>query len=323
MSVASTKNYVAGFINPDNVSLQALNLTSINPLTGEPTFITLSTNEDEELLINDIPVSGGGGSGYALLGGSNTFTQSNLFNGAGPSTVQIGNGEGDFSSSMSLTSKFDTDNNIYGLQITNGGLYLGNIDGTPTDSYFVLLGCSEAGDGTLAVYGNLNIQGNTITFNGSTFTANTSDLDISKSVTINGNLTLTNTVDGSLSSSIMSQTDTIPETIQYQANIQLFGGSPNRTIALNYEAQDDIFIYQNFTGNLEVNSGLTVSPNIEQYTGNTNRVNLYADNTTNSQLNVDGSLSIATPPPVGNDSNLVPTTAWVNAAIAAAIAAIP
>jgi hypothetical protein len=289
MSVASTKNYVAGFISPDNVSFQALNLTSISPLTGESTFITLSTNEDEELLINDIPVSGGGGSGYALLGSSNTFTQPNLFNGAGPSTLQIGNSEG---FTMSLTA-IDTPG--YALQISNGGLYLGNLDGSPENSKFVLLACDETNSNQLNIYGALEIStpntGGTVTLSCTNqgLSLNGGSL-IANGITCNGNINANNGIIIPQSFRIDTYEVFIDSTVSY--------------------AQTSISTDEN---------GLTINNDFTIYGyGSTNSIRMFAATDTDKLLNLDGSLDIAIAPPTGDNSQLVPTTAWVNSAIAAA-----
>lgn len=318
MSVASTKNYVAGFINPDNVSLQALNLTSISPLTGESTFITLSTNEDEELLINDIPVSGGGGSGYALLGSSNTFTQPNLFNGVGPSTLQIGNSEG---FTMSLTA-IDTPN--HALQISNGGLYLGNLAGSPEDSKFVLLSCDDTNASQFNIDGNLNVKEGTIKSSSGSINVNNI---VNTNAGINNTGLLTLLVEAPNTNTIVMQPSSENDNeLDIRGSLSLYNNEDGLDeLTMYLSSYND---YANGIYALQIANGGIRLASFENDPTNSTYVLMACDDISNNQLNVIGNINanfitLNTAPAVGNDSNLVPTTAWVNAAIAAAIAAIP
>jgi len=101
MSVASMKNYVAGLYNDsNNVSLQALNIAN-----GETNFITLTTNTSDELLINNIPVSGGGSDPNP------TFETITLSQTTGP--VTLGNSD---ANTLSLE-------NFSNIKSTNGFLF--------------------------------------------------------------------------------------------------------------------------------------------------------------------------------------------------------
>jgi hypothetical protein len=183
----------------------------------------------------------------------------------------------------------DSDLGKYGLQVSGGGIYVGNNGGASDSSYFVQIACSDTADGTLFVNGNLNITGTSITLNGSTFTAGTTGLIINQPVTITTNLVLQGTVSGDTTSSTLSQSANIAETVQYDGSIQLYGGT-NRSIYLNYTAQTDLQIQQNFDEYLQVSTGLTLYPNKYSYPSSTNFVNMAADGTTNNQLWIEGNL---------------------------------
>ena len=278
ITLTNTTNANSVNIASDATNSKQLDIQGALSIGNSSNLSTTVLNSVEASSVNYLNITGG------LI-----CSESAQFDGASPGTVIIGNGNGT-GDSIYLTSKFDTDNSIYGLQITNGGLYLGNVGGTPDASYFVLLGCGEGADGTLKVNGNLDITGTTITFNGSTFTAGATSLSINKSVDITGNLTITGTVSGATSSATLSQSANIEETIQYDGSIQLYGGTTNRSIYLNYNAQTDLQIQQNFGENLEVLSGLTLSPNKNLYPGSTNQVDLVADGVNNGQLDIIGAL---------------------------------
>jgi len=184
----------------------------------------------------------------------------------------------------------DSDSGKYGLQVSGGGIYVGNNSGAVDSSYFVQIACGETADGTLFVNGDLNITGTSITLNGKTFTSGSTGLIISQQVTIANNLVLQGTVSGDTTSSKLTQSDNIAETVQYDGSIQLYGGTTGRSIYLNYTGQTDLQIQQNFDEYLQVSSGLTLYPNKYSYPGSTNFVNMAADGTTNNQLNIEGNL---------------------------------
>jgi len=179
---------------------------------------------------------------------------------------------------------------VYGLQVSGGGLRLGSNGGTPGSSTYVQLACLDAADNQLYVAGSIQLSNSTLSGNNVTISSGAIGLVISSGIQVGGNCNLVNTVSSIQSTSTLSQSTTVPETVQFNGNLQLFGGTTNRTISLNYSGQDNIEIYQNYTGNLECNSGITISPNIEVYPSNTNRITLYADETTDNQLNVQGNL---------------------------------
>jgi hypothetical protein len=183
----------------------------------------------------------------------------------------------------------DSDLGKYGLQVSGGGIYVGNNSGAADSSYFVQIACSDISDGVLFVNGNLNITGTTITLNGATFTSGSTGLIIGQPVTITTNLVLQGTVSGATTSSTLSQSANIIETVQYDGSIQLYGGT-NRSIYLNYTGQTDLQIQQNFDEYLQVSSGLTLFPNKYVYPSSTNFINIAADGATNNQLWIEGNL---------------------------------
>jgi hypothetical protein len=201
--------------------------------------------------------------------------------------------------SIQLAGYGDGGTNIYGLQISGGGLLLGNNSGDIGSSYYVQLACSDASDGTLYVYGNLNVTGTYITLNSATFTYASSQVSLNSNfecsdLTCNNlnmgvQLTLSNTISGTATSSNITQSSSIVETLVIDGNIQLSGGT-NRFISLNYTGQPDITLEQNYTGNLQISAPIEISPNLITYPGNTNTVAMGADPTTNNQLDVEGSL---------------------------------
>lgn len=184
----------------------------------------------------------------------------------------------------------DSDLGKYGLQVSGGGIFVGNNDGAADSSYFVQIACGETADGTLMVYGNLNITGTSITLNGSTFTSGTTGLNIGQPITLTSNLVLQGTVSGDTTSSTLSQSTNIVETVQYDGSIQLYGGTVNRSIYLNYTGQTDLQIQQNYDEYLQVSSGLTLFPNKYLYPTSTNFINMEANGTTNNQLDILGNL---------------------------------
>jgi len=179
---------------------------------------------------------------------------------------------------------------VYGLQVSGGGLRLGSNGGTPGSSTYVQLACLDADDNQLYVAGSIQLSNSTLSGTNVTISSGTVGLVISSGIQVGGNCNLVNTVSSVQSTSTLSQSSTVAETVVCSGNLQLSGGTTNRTISLNYSGQDNIEIYQNYPGNLECNSGITISPNIESYPSNTNRITLYADETTNNQLDVEGNL---------------------------------
>jgi len=221
---------------------------------------------------NTVSISADGGNANQL----NLYNSSILVAGAGYPILLAGYG--------------DSDLGKYGLQVSGGGIFVGNNGGAADSSYFVQIACSDASDGILFVNGNLNITGTSITLNGSTFTAGTTGLIINQPVTITTNLVLQGTVSGDTTSSTLSQSATIEETVQYDGSIQLSGGTTGRSIYLNYTGQTDLQIQQNFDEYLQVSTGLTLYPNKYSYPSSTNFVNMAADGATNNQLNIEGNL---------------------------------
>lgn len=191
-----------------------------------------------------------------------------------------------------LMETYSTTDSLYGLQVSGGGLFLGSNGGSTSSSTFVQLACLDGGDNQLYVGGSIQFSNSTLTGTNVTISSGSTGLVLSSGIQIKGNCVLSNLVSSTQSTSTLSQSTTTVETVQFSGNLQLFGGTTNRTISLNYSGQNDIEIYQNYSGNFETNSGLTISPNIETYPSNTNRITLYADATTNNQLDVEGNLNI-------------------------------
>ena len=184
--------------------------------------------------------------------------------------------------------------NVYGLQVSGGGVLVGNNSGSYTSSYYVQIACSDASDGILNINGSLNVTGTYITLDAATFTYSSSGVSLNSDfecddINMGTQLTLTNTISSTPTSSTITQSSTDVETLVIDGNIQLSGGT-NRSIRLNYTAQPDITLEQNYTGNLLVSAPLEISPNLITYPGNTNTVSISADPTTDDQLDILGSL---------------------------------
>lgn len=254
----------------------------------------------------------GGGSGDALLAGGTSTTPQNftgfnefsnadgqiaLINTTSSHIVSIAcdnttNNQLDINGGLQITGSgfpilmeaySDATNALYGLQVSGGGLFLGSNGGSTSSSPFVQLACLDGGDNQLYVGGSILLSNSTLT-NSVTISAGSTGL------VLNTGLSLVNTVSSVESTSTLIQSPNLAETVQFGGNLQLFGGTTNRTIFLNYSGQGDIEIYQNLQRNFETNSGLVISPNVEDYPSNTNRITLYADDSTNNQLNVGGDL---------------------------------
>ena len=189
-----------------------------------------------------------------------------------------------------LTNFGDPSTGQYGLQITNGGIKLGSFTGTPSASTYVSISCLDSTDGVFYVQGNINATGTYLTIGSVSLTTGGPGLQLSSGLGIGGNCILNNTVSGTPSSSTLSQSSSVVETIVANGSLQLFGGDTYRSFFYNYTGQTDLETFQNLDENLEVLSGLSISPNKYAYPGSTNRVNLFADGVTNNQLTLSGSL---------------------------------
>ena len=189
-----------------------------------------------------------------------------------------------------LTNYADSSISQYGLQITNGGIKLGSFTGTPSASTYVAISCLDTTDGVFYVQGNINLTGTYLTIGSATISTGGPGLQLSSGLSIGGNCILKNTVSGTTTTSTLSQSDTNVETIVSNGDIQLFGGSTNRSIYLNYTGQTDLQIQQNYDEFLQVSSGLTLFPNKYAHPSSTNFVNMEADSTTNNQLDIAGNL---------------------------------
>jgi hypothetical protein len=293
ITVSNKTNGNSVLIASDETTVRQLDITgqvSIGNTTSSNTVVLQSDDTTTGQL--DIVGSCSVGGNFTVGNTSNSNTVSIDADGDNTNQLNINNSSilvAGAGYPILLAGYGDPDLGKYGLQVSGGGIFVGNNGGAVDSSYFVQIACSEIEDGVLFVNGNLNITGTSITLNGATFTSGTTGLTINQPVTITTNLVLQGTVSGDTTSTTLSQSTTNAETIQYEGSIQLYGGT-NRSIYLNYTGQTDLQIQQNYDEYLEVSTGLTLFPNKYSYPGSTNFVNIEADSTTNNQLNITGNL---------------------------------
>lgn len=240
-----------------------------NPTNGNTVIINSDTTNNGQLDIQgQMEIINSAGNSILLSSDNTLDNQLNIdgtlqVSGAGYSIQLAGYGDGD---------------SVYGLQVSGGGLLLGNNSGSVGSSYYVQLACSDGADGVLNVSGDLNVSN----FDCGDITCDNIDM--------NNILTISNTVSGTISSSSIYQSPNAIETLEIDGDIKLTGSAANRSIFFNYTSQTDLQANQNYDENLELSSGISIAPNKDAYPSNTNRAVLNADSTTDGQLNVSGAI---------------------------------